>query len=35
MRIMLEGQNQAEITGMANEIALLVKSLIGEGISGE
>jgi phosphoglucosamine mutase len=35
MRIMLEGQNQAEITGMANEIALLVKSLIGEGASGE
>lgn len=35
MRIMLEGQNQAEITGMANEIALLVKSLNGEEVSGE
>jgi phosphoglucosamine mutase len=34
MRIMLEGQDQGEITGMANEIAQLVKSLIGEGISG-
>ncbi len=34
MRIMLEGQDQDEITGMANEIAQLVKSLIGERISG-
>ncbi len=34
MRIMLEGQDQGEITGMADEIAQLVKSLIGEGISG-
>jgi phosphoglucosamine mutase len=34
MRIMLEGQDQGEITGMANEIAQLVKGLIGEGISG-
>ena len=30
MRIMLEGQNQNEITGMANQIAALVKSSIGE-----
>jgi len=30
MRIMLEGQNQDEITGMANQIAELVKSSIGE-----
>lgn len=35
MRIMLEGENQVEITSMANEIALLVKNLIGEGVSGE
>jgi len=31
MRIMLEGQDQDEITGMANQIAELVKSSIGEG----
>jgi phosphoglucosamine mutase len=30
MRIMLEGQDQDEINDMANEIALLVKSKIGE-----
>ncbi len=30
MRIMLEGQDQDEITGMANQIAELVKSTIGE-----
>ncbi len=30
MRIMLEGQDQDEITGMANQIAELVKSSIGE-----
>ena len=30
MRIMLEGRDQDEITGMANEIAQLVKGLIGE-----
>ena len=30
MRIMLEGQDQGEITVMANEIAQLVKDLIGE-----
>jgi len=30
MRIMLEGQDQDEITGMANQIARLVKSSIGE-----
>ncbi len=30
MRIMLEGQNQNEITAMANQIAALVKSSIGE-----
>jgi len=30
MRIMLEGQDQNEITGMANQIAELVKSSIGE-----
>jgi phosphoglucosamine mutase len=30
MRIMLEGQDQDEITGMANQIATLVKSSIGE-----
>ncbi|MGK2906165.1 MAG: phosphoglucosamine mutase [Desulfuromonadales bacterium] len=35
MRIMLEGQDQVEITDMANEIAQLVKSLIGEETSGE
>jgi phosphoglucosamine mutase len=35
LRIMLEGQDQGEITGMANEIALLVTSLIGEGPTGE
>lgn len=33
MRIMLEGQNQGEIAGMADEIAQLVKNLIGEKIS--
>jgi len=31
MRIMLEGQDQDEIAGMANQIAELVKSSIGEG----
>ncbi|MGD9019547.1 MAG: phosphoglucosamine mutase [Desulfuromonadales bacterium] len=31
MRIMLEGQDQDEINGMANQIAELVKSSIGEG----
>jgi len=31
MRIMLEGRDQSEITDMANEIALVVKGLIGEG----
>jgi phosphoglucosamine mutase len=35
MRIMLEGQDQGEITDMAHEIARLVKSLIGEETSGE
>jgi len=30
MRIMLEGQDQDEITGMADQIAELVKSTIGE-----
>jgi phosphoglucosamine mutase len=35
MRIMLEGRDQSEITDMANEIALVVKSLIGEGTTGE
>ena len=35
MRIMLEGQDQGEITDMADEIAQLVKSLIGEETSGE
>jgi len=35
MRIMLEGQDQAQITDMANEIAQLVKGLIGEVTSGE
>lgn len=35
MRIMLEGQDQDEITRLANEIADLVKQLIGEGTSGE
>jgi phosphoglucosamine mutase len=35
MRIMLEGQDQSEITAMANEIARLVKDLIGEKRSGE
>jgi phosphoglucosamine mutase len=35
MRIMLEGQDQEEITGMANEIAFLVKSSIGESATGE
>jgi hypothetical protein len=34
MRIMLEGQDQAEITGMANEIASLVEGTIGEGTTG-
>jgi hypothetical protein len=32
---MLEGRDQGEITAMANEIALVVKSLIGEGTTGE
>ena len=35
MRIMLEGQDQAEITGMANEIASLVEGMIGEGTTGD
>jgi phosphoglucosamine mutase len=35
MRIMLEGQDQEEINEMANELARLVKSLIGEETSGE
>jgi phosphoglucosamine mutase len=35
MRIMLEGRDQGEINAMANEIALVVKSLIGEGTTGE
>jgi phosphoglucosamine mutase len=35
MRIMLEGQDQAEISGMANEIASLVEGLIGEGTTGD
>ena len=35
MRIMLEGRDQGEITDMANEIALVVKGLIGEGVTGE
>jgi hypothetical protein len=35
MRIMLEGQDQNEITAMANEIAVKVKSLIGEEAIGE
>ena len=35
MRIMLEGQDQDEITAMANEIAQLVQRLIGENESGE
>ena len=35
MRIMLEGQDQGEINEMANELARLVKSLIGEETSGE
>jgi len=35
MRIMLEGQDQAEITGMANEIASLVEGMIGEGTAGD
>ncbi len=35
LRIMLEGQNQVEINGMANEIAQLVRRLIGEGTTGE
>jgi phosphoglucosamine mutase len=35
MRIMLEGQDQAEITGMANEIASLVEGTIGEGTAGD
>ncbi len=35
MRIMLEGQDQGEITDMANEIAQLVKGLIGAVTSGE
>jgi len=34
MRIMLEGQDQAEITRMANEIAQVVKRLIGEEVTG-
>ncbi|NOR50275.1 MAG: phosphoglucosamine mutase [Desulfuromonadales bacterium] len=32
MRIMLEGRDQGEITDMANEIALVVNGLIGEGV---
>jgi len=35
LRIMLEGQDQGEISGMANEIATLVASLIGAERSGE
>lgn len=35
MRIMLEGRDQDEIADMANEIARLVKGLIGEGATGE
>ncbi|MDH3453712.1 MAG: phosphoglucosamine mutase [Desulfuromonadales bacterium] len=35
MRIMLEGKDQDEITDMANDIARLVNSLIGEGTSGD
>ncbi len=35
LRIMLEGRDQGEITGMANNIARLVTSLIGEGTTGE
>ena len=35
MRIMLEGQDQGEITSMANEIAQVVKRLIGEEVTGE
>jgi len=35
MRIMLEGRDQDEINGMANEIAQLVKGLIGEKAMGE
>jgi phosphoglucosamine mutase len=34
MRIMLEGQDQDEITAMANEVAQLVKRLIGEETAG-
>ncbi len=35
LRIMLEGRDQGEIAGMANEIAQLVTSLIGETTTGE
>jgi phosphoglucosamine mutase len=35
MRIMLEGQDQVEITGMANEIASLVEGTIGAGKTGD
>jgi phosphoglucosamine mutase len=35
LRIMLEGRDQGEITVMANDIARLVTSLIGEGTTGE
>ncbi|MGW8313820.1 MAG: phosphoglucosamine mutase [Desulfuromonadales bacterium] len=35
LRIMLEGRDQDEISGMANEIARLVQSLIGAETSGE
>jgi phosphoglucosamine mutase len=35
MRIMLEGQNQDEIVGMANEIAELVEGVLGERTTGE
>ncbi len=35
LRIMLEGRDQGEITGMANEIARLVAGLIGETTTGE
>jgi phosphoglucosamine mutase len=35
LRIMLEGRDKTEISDMANEIAELVKSTLGEGTSGE
>ncbi len=34
LRIMLEGQDQADITDMANELAHLVERLLGEGATG-